>query len=1437
MKKRALTSVCGLVLILAVLLTFVCVFTIYRDPINEAVLNTLNDIGIDAPESASVAEAAGSLSVSDAGTYDFPKGSWTGCVNDDNNCAKCKNFYGDTASNLHGSGVSPKHTYISFKNEHDRWIGSQDRYGTFTGSFTVTLSGKALNYAKEGLLNCSFGLEQKWSGGGLTQRYTFKIGSSSVPTESSAQPTSLSTSAIDVGSISNNSFTVNLSAKMGAKKNGNISIAYDFWIKISFDKDTTKPTASIAANQSNGYSTVDPGNTYFKATDNASGIKSVKCTFQAFGSSSSKTATKNISNYSVSTSYTIKNFFSFSNHSDYFGTYTFSVTDKDNNTSSSATVKYYKAAVSFNADTGGSVSETSAATNLAVGATYNVSAKVTANPGYYFIGWDAAGDGSPSDLGVGSYSNGKWSNGSFNVKAPSGSVTGNITYTAKFRKISDISWFSYTPNNSFVYAYDTSRTNLSSYLNETDDFVGNAFTVSLTYTGTTAGGNNYNSSVQPEYAGTYRAVITVSKDSVKFAVIEANEFEITAKPVYLVPNLSSSSKDYDGSTDIPIGSWAIYDDAALKTAVNSDGLTVPGTTGVNIRLSSKNAGEQNIVSLVNSEKVKISHTNKDILNSYSATVVTGRAKFENNTMTTYTINKLTVKITNMVIREKTAANASKVYAGKVYDKTTALGADVVAYVYSSSDGETEFNNLTQYGAGTIGIGIKFDTNDLTKVPDGENLSVQLVRNQSSVPETDNTVYFTAPSFTGSAVGTDLKVGLPTNIYNTSGNYMMSSTADRVGDLNITEKPVSVSFSLNTTLTYDGSATVSGNELTATLNGIIYGDTVAVSGYTGTLNDMNAGDGRTISVSGYSLSNANYALSNDTYQITGITVAKRDVSVSASYKNPSKVYDGTVNADADKVILSYSGHVSGEDGNNGVKKIITGYSVQYSSANAGDVNIVITVTPHSNYTITATEYRIAATITAKPLNANGISLALDENSFVYSGNEYLPKLTTHTDVLGNGSTYTLVSGTDYSVSISPATAVGNYSAVVTGIGNYSGTVSLSYSVTSGDYTVSLDKAATITLPYGEALGGFDTYFNGKGKAVENEHGNPVPGSWALDANDITYNKDGLHKYAAGNHTIYAVFTVDDSVKNNFDYASKNITVTLTVNKANVKITVDDMTYYYAGVYDFNFGSEYVVDRGLGSWGDHYTVSGVLSGDEENLYDLTFGFAASGDFDPKKGTLNGAGTYDRAITLTEYSSPNYIVTVVPGDVTIKPLPVTLTPVSGQSKYYGTDDPDLQYTLSTLEHTLPGYTLNSNGEIEGSLLRTSGESAGYYKFEGSGLSSVNYALTVSADNALISFRIIPLPVTILPGNTEIYFGATFVSPSVDNGFSFTAEIDPERDSRYQYVDDFLPHLCRTRQRRRRIFRHGGKMFLRRRKRRHKQLYFRSERQRRVYHKAPAR
>lgn len=1125
--------------------------------------------------------------------------------------------------------------------------------------------------------------------------------------------------------------------------------------------DSTAPDFNIATNTTTSVPT-------FTVTDNVAGLNRVSYTYNG----TSKGDIYSAGDRKISTTITIP--------AGAPGEYVFTAYDNLNNSRSIA-VKYCEIDLKLSAYTngtattssdnktvttaGGKITTTSTVTGLNSGETATYS--VTVNPGYVFVGFNYSTNTESTNSymtstalsgikvtvqNIVSYDKTTHSVCGYFIQIGISSPTGAVYNTTERPATASVSATNITntknvaPNgiDTFINTLFPNNVPSSSYF-------------SITYSGTTDGGTT--TTAVPKYAGTYTPTVKCTYNNTVYGTYTGAAFKISPMTVYIAPSVSSSSKTYDGSDTVSPSGWAIYSDANINTSYSGESeLSVAGTSGAYIRLSSANVGQPTI-SLVNHSNIKVFHTNKDILNSYSATVVTGRAKFEKNVITTYTINKRPVNIVGMVIREKTAANASKVYTGKVYDGTNALGANVVAYVYSSSDGATEFNSLTQYGAGTVGIGIK-----LGNLVSGESLNIAFT-------PSSETVSFDKPVFASSSVKA-YNIYL-TNVTVNSGNYSKGSSGISVRDLNITEKPVSVSFSLNTALTYDGSATVSGNELTATLNGIIDGDTVAVSGYTGTLNDKNAGSGRTISVSGYTLSGTaanNYSISNTSFTISGVTVGKRSVTVSTySYSDPTKVYDGTSNADTDKVFLSYSGHVAGEENNNGVGKIITGYSVQYSSANAGNVTIIITVTPHSNYAISNTQYSVAATITAKPLNAGGIALALDKTSFVYSGDPYTPSLVTHTDVLGDESTYTLVSGTDYSVSISPATAVGNYSAVVTGIGNYSGTVSLNYSVTAGDYTVSLDKAATITLPYGETLGGFGSYFIGN--AVENQYGNAVPGSWALDSNGITYNKDGLNIYAAGNHTIYAVFTVDDSVKNNFNSASKKIAVTLTVNKADVTITVDDMEYYYAGVYDFNFGSEYVV----GSWGDHYTVSGVLSGDEENLYDLTFGFAESDGFVPEKKTLNDVRTrtYVGAITLTAYSSPNYIVTVIPGDVTINPLPVTLTPVSGQSKYYGTADPVLQYTLSTLELTLPGYTLNGNGEIVGSLSRDSGESAGYYNFNESGLSSDNYALTVSI-NALISFRIMPLPITIVPGNTEIYFGATFVSPSVDNGFSFTAEID---------------------------------------------------------------
>lgn len=1353
MKKRAITSVCGLVLILAVLLTFVCVFTIYRDPINEAVLNTLNDIGIDgthlsaATESASVAEAAGqqgstlqsrvpslqsgvtSYNISLATSVGVLGRKWatdTDHTNTDALYSATEWHFGNT--DIHStSGCSSVWLDID--------LGQQVGLLAAAGKATLSFSGT-------------------FSKGGNLDNGTFNIFSSSsdfgrgVPGDIHGESRDGSGPNAMFSGENTGDRTYSATKALGGRYVRIILSAYDKggflykWgpvymrnmsLKLNIT-DTTSPTITPTASSVNSNKI---------SISDDTGIRSYSIKYTKPQSSETITAATG-----GSTSSNVK---SYSYTMTSFGYYTVTATDQANRTTTRS-FYYYSASVSAASSNGAyGTASTNGGSGMLYNAAYTLTAKLnSANNGYYFAGWQGGNGVSGQNLGIGSYNS---SNGSWNINTNVQYLAnGTQSWTAMFKSIGELVSVPTNP------VYDRTPKGVS--VAAVKDVLGNSLTVTVTYTGTTYGGTAYNSTSAPTYAGDYTATVAVSYNG---SPLGSGSFGYSVGKVSLeiMPYVYSAEKVYDGTNTVLPDGWNIYTDSnRLAQFSDESGLSITGTSSVLITLSDQNCGTKNIDSLTNIGNVKLSHSNSDVLNSYTATVVTGRAKCGNSVITTYTINKRPVNIVGMVIREKTAANASKVYTGKVYDRTNALGANVVAYVYSSSDGAAEFN-ATDYGAGTVGIGIK-----LSNLIAGENLS-------ASFSAATETIYFSLPTFQNANAGSKPNITL-NNVNVNSVNYSKGSVSATATGLTITKKQVSVSFSLSGSLTYDGSADVTG-DLSPSIDGIIAGDNVGVTGYTGTLNDKNAGDGRTITVSGYSLSNANYALSNATYQITGITVKKRAASVNASYTNPEKVFDGTTNAIKGNVQFGFVGQVKGEEADNGIGTIISAYAVAYSQSDAGNAFVVVTITPHSNYTITATEYRIAATITAKPLNASGIALALDKTSFVYSGDPYTPSLVTHTDVLGNGSTYTLVSGTDYSVSISSATAVGNYSAVVTGIGNYSGSVSLNYSVTAGDYTVSLDKAATITLPYGETLDGFGSYFIGK--AVENQRNNAVSGSWALDANDITYNKDGRNDiYAAGNHTIYAVFTVDDSVKNNFDYASKNIAVTLTVNKADVTITVDDMSYYYAGVYDFNFGSEYVVDRvtGLGSWGDHYTVSGVLSGDEENLYGLTFGFAESDGFVPEKETLNDAGTYVGAITLTAYSSPNYDVTVIPGDVTIKPLPVTLTPVSGQSKYYGAADPVLQYTLSTLERTLPGYTLNGNGEIEGSLLRDSGESAGYYNFDGSGLSSDNYALTVSI-NALISFRIMPLPITILPGNTEIYFGATFVSPSVDNGFSFTAEIDP--------------------------------------------------------------
>ena len=1125
-------------------------------------------------------------------------------------------------------------------------------------------------------------------------------------------------------------------------------------------KDTAAPTFSL----SNGSYTNTKSLTI---SDSSAGINSIKYTYGNSGTQST---------FGTYTDATNDVTFNFPNGE---GKYVITATDNLGN-SSATTIYYYNISAALKAycngtltnssdnksvsTSGGTITTTNAVTGL--NPTSKITYKVTINPGYVFLGlvYEAVSNLSePYAIANG---------GSYTIQINDRVATGGTTHviTGYFLQIGISPPSDLTYNRSTKSATVTvDPGNLTSTLNtapdKVDEIVNKLFPggkadmtyFSLSYSGTTAGGSSW--SDVPKYAGTYTPTVTCTYSNTIIGTYTGSAYTISPMTVYIGAVLDTTSKTYDGSKVVNASAFGIYEDARLTKTYGYDSLSYSGSS--TITLNSANAGTPGF-ELTSPGNLKLTADNNDILKSYNAEVVTDKA---GGGISSYKVEKRTVNIDAMAIVIKTGADTAAAFTGKVYDGTKALGTDVTAFVYTS-DAVTEFA-ATDYPKGTIGVGIKL----------GNLVGSDLL--SAAFRSAAETVYFTEPAFNGSDVQTTTINSLSFNVNAT--NYLKGKyNADSVS-LKIEKLGIDASFGLAGSLTYDGSTGVSTEELTAQLNGVLSADNgkVSLSGYKGTLSDENAGSGRTITVTGYSLDGdkaGNYKLNNATYEITGVEIDKRTVTITPSYKETTKVYDGTTDAEEDYVSFAYENAVEGDaDADNGKGTIIVSFTVRYSDKNAGSRDIIIEIVPHDNYDIAQTTYTVAATISAKSLNAEGIELGLDNVTYTYTGETFTPSLVTHTDVLGDGNSYTLIEGTDYTVNVTPGTDAGQYTVTVTGKGNYSETetVRLFYTIEKSDFTVDLGKEAAITLDYGVSLGTVDYYFNDinvTNNAAKADGSKQKPnGSYKFEYGAEIYNTKGLTDYyKAGSHTIKVVFTVSDKERKNFNNAEQAVEVTLNVNKADATVTVDSKTYYYAGVYDFDFGADY-----KNGWGTGYSVTGIRAGDEANLSGLRFGFADSEGFSAEKATRNAVGTYEGAITLTGCTTENYNVNVVPGNVTINALPVTLTPVTGQSKYYGAADPEsYSYTLTTSQMTIQGYTLNGKGEIGGELQRTKGESAGQYLFLTDDLSSDVYALNIINDASLY-FTINKLIIEVIPGNFERYFGEEHVALSLENDLTFSTKV----------------------------------------------------------------
>jgi formylglycine-generating enzyme required for sulfatase activity len=203
--------------------------------------------------------------------------------------------------------------------------------------------------------------------------------------------------------------------------------------------------------------------------------------------------------------------------------------------------------------------------------------------------------------------------------------------------------------------------------------------------------------------------------------------------------------------------------------------------------------------------------------------------------------------------------------------------------------------------------------------------------------------------------------------------------------------------------YDGTttATVTG---TAVISGLVGGDTVTVNAGTAAFADKNAGTGKTVTFSGWSLGGADagkYILSGQPASVTADITAKSVTITVLSAAN--KVYDGTTAATG---TVNINGKIDGDD-------VTAGGTAAFVNKNVGTgktvtFNYVLSGTDAENYSLLAQPVTGTADITAKPVTITGLSA----DDKVYDG-------TTDVTVSGTVELEGLVDGDDVSVVVGTA----------------------------------------------------------------------------------------------------------------------------------------------------------------------------------------------------------------------------------------------------------------------------------------------------------------------------------------------------------------------------------------------------------------------------------
>ena len=319
---------------------------------------------------------------------------------------------------------------------------------------------------------------------------------------------------------------------------------------------------------------------------------------------------------------------------------------------------------------------------------------------------------------------------------------------------------------------------------------------------------------------------------------------------------------------------------------------------------------------------------------------------------------------------QSGASISTAFNGVSGVAATGVNAGFYNGYYSSQQGyDISGGNLTISPANVILSAISLNG---SRVYDGTNVvnanifslsglvGVQTLTLSGSGTVADKRVGINKPVSLGSlTLGDGTGGGLASN-YTFSGGTQVAT---------ITPAPVAVTGITAANKVYDGNTSASLNTASATLAGAVNTDSLSVAGATGLFSDKNAGLGKTVNISGLSLTGtdaANYTLSSSTASATA-DISKASITAITGIAVTDKVYDGSTTATLVTSGANFAGMVAGD------RLAVGSVTATFADRNVGSAKTVnlgspsLSGTDAVNYVLTGTVAPVSGNITVRPLS--------------------------------------------------------------------------------------------------------------------------------------------------------------------------------------------------------------------------------------------------------------------------------------------------------------------------------------------------------------------------------------------------------------------------------------------------------------------------------------